>query len=311
MQLPPAPPKATRRSHKWRWIATGLLLVVLVLYSAASLVAYNTMSMGDRHFSTGTPAVDFSDVSFPARHQSYAVHAFLIPAPNATSALISVHGYNMSRHSDYHLKRAVGLNKLGYTVLSIDLSDNGGDTYQNGRISMGYSERWDVLGAYDYLLTKGFAPNRIGIVSESMGATTSLMAASIEPRIRAVWADSPFEDVTMLLSEQSMSRGFPPVLTYGGMVWGVLLANDHVWEVRPIDVGPALAEHHQAVYLVATRGDHRVLFHHGTDLYNTYTAAGVDVTFWDVPDLDHVETITHNYDEYMKRIQTFFLQHLA
>ncbi len=289
----------------------GLLIGVFVIYSGVSLLAYNDMSFAKRHFASGTPGGVFNDVSFAARGQDYLVRAFYLPGLPDMPALVDVHGYNMSRHSEYHLRRTNGLRDLGYTVLSLDLSDNGGDTFQNGRISMGFSERWDVLGAYDYLLTKGFAPGRIGLVSESMGAATSLVAASMEPGIGAVWADSPFEDASIVLGEQAAMHNYPPVIIAGGMVWGVLIVGERIWEVKPIADGPKLAAHHQAIFLVATRGDHTVLFHHGTDLYAAFQAAGVDATFWEVPDLDHVKTITVYYDEYMRRLKAFFGLHLS
>ncbi len=308
-QFPPGKPIGRRR--RGLWLLTGLLIALFILYSGVSLLAYDDLSLPKRHFTSGTPDGIFSDVSFAARGQNYLVHAFYLPGRHDMPALIDVPGYNMSRHSDYHRRRTNGLRDLGFTVLALDLSDNGGDTFQNGRISMGFSERWDVLGAYDYLLAKGVAPDRIGLVSESMGAATSLLAAGIEPRIRAVWADSPFEDASILLAEQAVARHYPSMIVPGGMVWGLLIAGDRIWEARPIDVAPKLAAHHQAVFLVATRGDHTVAFHHGTDLYAAFQAAGVDTTFWGVPDLDHVQTITVHFDEYMQRLKAFFERHLS
>jgi len=269
------------------------------------------MSLTSSDGLTGTPAGGYQDVSFPSRGQTYNVNAFYLPGNNNAPALINVHGYRSTRHSEYELNRAHDLRTLGYNVLSIDLSDNGGDTIGNNRISMGYSERWDVLGAYDYLLEKGFSPSRIGLVGESMGAATILLAAELEPRVRAVWADSSYTRADVVLGEQTQRNGFAPIIVPGGMLWGLILAGDRIWEAAPVDAAARLAAHKQTVYLVHDEQDHTVPFHHGVELNTAYKAAGVNVTFWDVPALDHVEAILYHRDEYLQRLDTFFKANLV
>lgn len=292
------------------------LLLLFGLYLFLSLMVYLTFSEGSRTFTAQSqqdnPQDNLSEeVSFLTRNGDYRVYASYFRGEPNMPALISVHGYNMSRHSEYHRARALGLHQLGYTVLSIDLSDNGGDTVDDRHISMGYREQWEVLAAFDYLCAQGFVPESIGIVAESMGASAALMALANEPSIKALWADSPFSDISALIEERLKRAGYPSILTYGTMLWGQIIAGDALWTVNPIDVGEKLADHHQAVYLIATREDEDVLFHHGADLYKAYQQAGVDVSFWDVPNLDHVETITYHHDEYMRRLDRFFRAHLA
>lgn len=303
------------KTHSRRRLITVLAwligVIAISLYTVLSLVTYNVLSLPPVDYPYSTPPGVFHDVDFPSRGQDYTVHGFLLPGDSGAPALISVPGRFNSRHDNYHLNRAVYLHELGYTVLSIDLSDNGGDTVQNGRSSMGFSERWDVLGAFDYLLGLGFSSDRIGLVGESMGAATSLIAAATEPRIKAIWADSPFERADTILSEQIQSVGLPPILIPGGMLWGWLSGGERMWEVAPIDTGPQLAERHQAVYLVHDEQDKLIPYHHGVDIYQAFKAAGVDVTFWSVPGLDHVLAIVDQRDEYLMRLDRFFKQHLA
>jgi uncharacterized protein len=301
------------KQHKRRYILLSVVILsAFVLYSLISLQGYDTLSLPNYYNFTATPSGEYQDVSFPSRDQIYQVFGFYLPANSARSqALISVHGYRASRRDDYHLKRAAYLRELGYSVLSIDLSDNGGDTKGNGRISMGYSERYDVLGAFDYLLTQGFAPNQIGLVGESMGAATVLLAGAQEPRIRAVWADSAYERADIVVSEQAESAGFPRIIIPGGMVWGWLLAGDHIWEAAPIDAAPTFAANKQAIYLVHCEHDQKVFYHHGIDLNAAYQAAGVDVTFWSVADGPHTSAIVNHRDEYLQRLDSFFQQHLT
>ncbi len=173
------------------------------------------------------------------------------------------------------------------------------------------SERWDVLGAYDYLLTRGFAPDRIGLVGESMGAATSLVAAGLEPRIRAVWEDSGYEASTVALDERVAEENAPTFFVPGSELVGWLISGEKLWDTRPIDQGAAFAAAHQAIYIIHDEPDALVLFQNGVDLYNAYKAAGVAVTFWDVPDHAHVEAIIYHHAEYLQRLDAFFKQNLA
>src|SRR2546430_2006267 len=122
-------PLPHRRPKRRAIVLSAGLLAAFVLYALISLRGYDTLSLPNYYNSTATPSGEYQDVSFPSRNQSYPVSGFYLAANRPGSqALISVHGYRGSRRDDYHLKRAAYLRDLGYNVLSIDLSDNGGDT---------------------------------------------------------------------------------------------------------------------------------------------------------------------------------------
>jgi uncharacterized protein len=287
--------------------------LIIGAYLFVSRFGYDTLTLPMGKF-TGEPSGKFEDITFMARGKEYPVYAFYLPGKADYPALISVHGYRGSRHDAYHIDRAQALRDLGYTVLSLDLSAHGGDTQGNGRIGMGYTERWEILGGFDYLITRGFAADKVGIVGESMGASASLLAAALEPRIRAVWADSGFSRAVDAIADRGRQSGYPvlviPIIP-GGVIWGWLLTGDQLWEAAPINAGGALAANKQAVYLVHCQNDSTVLHYHGVALNEAYTAAHVDVTFWDVPELEHVAAFVYMREEYLKRLNTFFIEKLA
>ena len=45
---------------------------------------------------------------------------------------------------------------------------------------------------------------RIGLVGESLGGTTVLLAAAAEPRIRAVWSDSAYARADTIVSDREL-----------------------------------------------------------------------------------------------------------
>lgn len=291
----------------FRWIVG----VAVVLYGITAYWVYQLLVDGSREFEPEPLPAPHRRVTFGSRRTGHTVHADLLYREEAQRALISVHGYNMSRHSDFHQRRAVCLWEAGYTVLSVDLADHGGETSHNGRIGMGAYEQWDVLGAFDYLQSRGYQPESIGIVGESMGAVTALLAAAHEPQLRAIWTDSPYSNLIMVLRERLMGAGYPGVLVYGAMLWGALRHGERWWEIQPLTLGPQLAQHGQAVYLAASDADTVVPLHHSRDLYRAYTAQNITVDLWTVPDAEHGTMIIEYTDDYMTRLNNFFDRHLS
>lgn len=282
-------------------------------YLFVAHIAYDALTLPIGSAGSAAPSGYVEDVTFPSRGQNYPVHAFYLPGKPGYPALISVHGYRGSRHDQFHMERAEALRNLGYSVVSLDLAGHGGDTLGKGRIAMGYSERWDVLGGYDYLLQKGFKPAQIGIVGESLGAATSLLATAAEPRIRAVWADSAYARAISVIVDRGITAGYPALITPlipGGMLLGWLTTGDRIWEANPVDVGPALASNHQAVYLVHDEKDTTVPFYHSELITAAYSAAHVNFTFWRVPDLEHAAAFMVLRDDYLRRLDAFFKRYL-
>lgn len=293
------------RRKRLLYFLAGLILFALGAYIVMARVAYDTMSLTGDLRPELLPDTPYEEVSFPSRGRDYPVYAFWQTTSPDAPVIISVHGYKNSRYTDYIQNRADILVNLGYNVLTPDLSDNGGKTIEDGRISMGFDERYDVLGAYDYLISQGFTADKIGLVSESMGAATSLLAAELEPSIKVIWADSPFSDAPQVLREQAGVFGLPGFIVSGGLLWGRLLSNDNVFEASPMRAAATLAENDQSVYLMTCMSDEIVNPHHARDLFPIYQAAGVDVQFWEIACTQHATGILSDPEEYTERLREF------
>ena len=292
-------------------VSTGVVLIALALYTVVSWMGYDRLSLPSDLYARVTPEGVFEEVEFPSRGQNYQVKAFFEPRDTTMPVLIVVHGYRGTRYDKHNREKAAAFTGMGYNVLALDLSDSGGSTYGNGRISMGFSERWDVLGAFDYLLTRGFAADRIGVVGESMGAATSLLAAAQEPRIRAVWEDSGYTSALVVVGEQAANNGFPPIIVPGGLVIGRLRTGDRIDEATPIDAAAQLTANNTTVQIVHCEKDGTVAPHHGPDLYNVYKQAGITVDFWLVACQNHAGAFDFVREEYTQRLDAFFKQALA
>jgi len=101
--------------------------------------------------------------------------------------VILAHGREDNRSG--MLPRAKFLVGAGFNVLDVDLRNHGesGGNY----VTPGYLEALDLLGAVDYLRTRGERA-AIGVLGFSYGAVAGLHAAARSNEIRAVVADSAF-----------------------------------------------------------------------------------------------------------------------
>jgi pimeloyl-ACP methyl ester carboxylesterase len=186
-------------------LATGLLLAVAYLLVAFLMVRAATSA--ERKPFEAHPqdfGLQYEDVSFDPRDGEPLLHGWLLPSESDGPAIILVHGIGGQRSADGAVEIAARLVDAGYAVLLFDLRGHG---ESNGdRVSGGYFERRDVLGAYDFMLERGTSPGTIGLLGLSMGAGIAIMAAAQEDGIAAVVADTPFADIDDRIVEETARR---------------------------------------------------------------------------------------------------------
>jgi pimeloyl-ACP methyl ester carboxylesterase len=105
--------------------------------------------------------------------------------------------------------RAVG---EGYNVLVPDL--RGHPPSRGGFFTFGYLEREDMAAMLRRAKERfRLDPTRIGVHSCSAGSSVALEWAAREPRIRAIWLESPFADARAMAQRYlSKATGIPPAL---------------------------------------------------------------------------------------------------
>jgi len=101
-----------------------------------------------------------------------------------------------------------------------------------------------------------------------MGATTSLLAAALEPNIRAVWADSPYADTYDVITEDAPSKGFSPIFCSGGMFWDGR-SREIVFGKPPRSTVALYWQHTPSHLSIHADADTTVRFHHSVELFNT------------------------------------------
>ena len=182
------------RSSVWarvlRWSIVVLFILLFIAYGYIAYLMASGVTKAERNLPDRSPTefgLAYEDVEFPSRGGDISLKGWLIGEAGEGPAVIVIHGLNTNRAHENGLRIARSLFDGGYTVLLFDLrahGDSGGE-----RVSGGFHEKDDMLGAYDFLVERGVSPGRVGVLGSSMGAAIALLGAPEEPGIRAVVAD--------------------------------------------------------------------------------------------------------------------------
>ena len=294
------------RKRSARLAAAGFLALIVVLYGLVSFLIAQGVTKADRDPQEDHPTnygLVFDDVEFLSRRKDVSLSGWYVPGQDSSPHLIFVHGIGSVRSGDNAVELAARMVDLGYNVLLFDLrghGSSGGD-----KVSGGFFEKLDVLGAFDYLVERGVDPSRIGLMGFSMGAATSIMAAAEEPRITAVAADSPFADASDLIAREAARKTpFPEWMMPIFIPATKLMAK----QIYGIDIGSLVPEKSVAelgypVIVIHGLADDRIPWEHGQ---RVASAAYEGSSLWLVPGVDHVDAFLTHPDEYVARVSEYF-----
>jgi dipeptidyl aminopeptidase/acylaminoacyl peptidase len=196
------------------------------------------------------------------------------------------------------------LHRNGFSVLLVDLRDHGDSEVEDARYANGTEEYLDVLGAWDWLTAGGVAPDRIGVLGESLGAAVAIIAAGEEPRIAALWEGSSYANYRTIATEELHRLGYPDFLLDAAVQMGRLISGDDVTSRNPDGEIARMAG--RPLFIVHGAEDQRIDPHHARDLAAAATAGGTTVEPWIVPGAHHSEAAFIDPDAYEARLTAFF-----
>ena len=278
----------------------------MVIYGLISFLIAQGVTKADRDPQEDHPSnynLVFDDVEFPSRRGDVLLSGWYLPGEDSSPHLVFVHGIGSVRSGDNAVELAARMVGLGYNVLLFDLRGHGSS--EGDKVSGGYFERWDVLGAFDYLVARGVDLSRTGLIGFSMGAATSIMAAAEEPRITALVADSPFADASDLIAREAARKTpIPGWLTPIFIPAAKLMAKG----IYGIDIGELVPERavtqlNYPILVIHGTGDQRIPWEHGQRVAD---AAAEGSFLWLVPDVDHVDAFLAHPDEYVDRSTEYY-----
>lgn len=260
--------------------------------------------------------LDFKEVSFYTRKcgDICLLRGWYIPSENSNKCIIAVHGWGANRaHPEVKLLEiAKRLVDRGYNILTFDLRAHGES--EGNKVSFGYYEAYDVLGAYDFVVKKkNIPPQNIGLLGFSYGAMISILAAAKE-RISGVIADSGPGDTFGFIEEfavKKVARPYCIPVFYLAKYLTMIL----MWVMGilfRIDVNALNTK--EAVKKISTP----IFFIYGTKdnippslvqtLYQSKKRNPLD-RIW-ITDARHVEAYRTHPEQYLKNITDFFSETL-
>lgn len=276
--------------------ALALLYIGVSVYIASVLT---TPGQTPIEFDRSTIGERVADVTFASK-DGVQLAGWYFRGVN-DKAIIFVHGAgNQNRVNEIYGTPEIArhFHDKGYTVLMFDLRGFGES--QKTRMSFGQHETNDVAGAFNYLVTQEFDPRSIAIISNSMGAITTIMASDDVKNAGAIVLDSPathIKDITSNIMRDENS--VPDFLHPGIFLAAKLFYNVDIEKVRPIDSieklsnTPTLFLHGENDTLIPP--DH-------TKLLSESLPNSQRVTF---PNTAHVETYKNNNDQYLDLVSKF------
>ena len=288
------------------WGIPTIAVVLIVTYGFVSFTILSGITAYERKPQEDFPAaygLNYEDVEFLSRNDSVNLSGWYIAGKSEAPTLIFVHGIGGVRSADNLVELASRVAAQGFGVLMFDLRCHGSSGGE--LISAGYFERFDLLGAFDFLVDRGIPPEHIGVLGVSMGAAVTVLAAAEEPFICALVVDSPYARASDLIAQVTASKTDIPEWMAPAFLPGVKVM---ARALHRIDIG-ALAPEEAVksltypILIIHGTGDTRIAFDHGVRVHK---AAHPDSSIWLVPEVDHVDAYITYPDEYVDRILDYF-----
>lgn len=289
------------------WIAIIMLIVFILYCGVGAYAALALTKIGDHpqyHDDPKTFGVDYEEVRFPSRLDELIIAAWFLPNANLDKAIILVHGREASKQnaiSGTLPRLAADLHRAGYAILMIDLRGHGES--EGKRYTFGVQERWDVLGAVDFLIEKGFHAGNIAVLGISLGGAAAIGAAAVEPSIGALVVDSTFADLNALVKLKWKAESGLPFFFLPAVFWmSRLFFGFNFRDVKPMDEITLVSP--RPILIMHCKEDEDVDISHAHWL----ARAVPDATLAIFDGCSHAEIYRDRPKEYLEALLPFLLQ---
>ena len=294
-----------------RRAALAVVVLMIVAYAGVSYFIASGVTGAEREELEDHPkdyGLEYEDVEFLSRKGDVTLEGWYLPSPCCGPSLIFVHGISGNRSSREATEMAAHLVEMCFNVLLFDLrahGSSGGD-----RITGGIDEAEDVLGAYDYMRSRGADPHQVGLLGRSMGAGAATLAAAAEPGIRALVLDGTYAEVHELIAFEIGRKTPVPEWVAPVFIPGASLLANTLYGIDLSRLAPERAVRSIDVPILVIHGeaDTRIPTEHGVRVHE---AAHPGSEIWIAPGADHVDAFNSYPGEYVDRVASYFFTRLS
>ncbi|OAB32457.1 hypothetical protein PMSD_15815 [Paenibacillus macquariensis subsp. defensor] len=309
------------RSKKRRKIILILGIVLLLVVGLVFFISYKVMDTLLHHprdtnvsYDLNIDKTPYQEVEFKSLKNDNTIRGSFFYANGLSNkasdkTIIVVHGYTSNRLVKGRTNKLVEhFVPKGYNVLAFDLSSQGKS--DGNMITLGLNEKYDLLGAVSYLKSRDHAGDNIGVIGFSMGAATSLLAASESADIKAVVADSPFRNAGLFLREGlPFFSGLPSFPFSYTSIWvGKWGLNIDLDSVSPMDAVKKMKD--KPVMLIHGTGDQQISYKNSEAIWESLKD-DPNAEAWYPHNTEHIDAINHYPTEYFQRVDRFMDKYIG
>ena len=286
-------------------LALIVALVGMLGYAGISTMTAHILTRPNNRPNTTDPYEVSPDVlAWSARTaDGLTLRGWYCPTVRHRRLIVLVHGMGGSR--DEMARIGHDLHEEGYDVLLFDLRGHG--LSDRSRLYMGGRERVDLRAVLDWANHQGYPSDRVGWLGYSMGASTLLMEAAQNNKIRAAVLDSPFSNLPELLDSQLTRHSHLPKWFNPGILAAARLA----FGVRTDNLVPlrsALRWGRRPMLLIHGEADSIVPVAQARQIAR---AIGPTCQAVILPGVEHVGAYNRGPGRYIAAVDRFFDRNLA
>ena len=262
--------------------------------------------------------LDYHDITVTT-HDGVTIRGWFVPSsapPERQSkmALVFVHGGGRDRRA--WLRHIPFFSAAGYGCILFDMRDHGLSGGPGKGLTFGMRERYDLVAVAAYARERlGFAS--VAAIGTSIGGSTCIMAAAIDPKIDIVIAENPLLTAAHL-QDKHISKMFGPYFNharYSEIIFAVFRFICSNW--INIKLGNKPSKRCQSVHVISKIAPRPVLLMHGTfddvvPFYHSETLfshAQEPKELWLVPEAVHCCLHNKAPDEFEFRVLRFLAKH--
>ena len=282
-----------------RILALTFLVGVIGFVAVSAFFAYRFTTPARRALAAAPEKflTAHESVRFPARDGG-ELAGWFVPRTDTKKAVVLLHGYGTTRTQ--MLARARFFHEQGYAALLYDARGHGesGDAL----VSFGLFETRDLLGALDWLRSRGFT--EFGCVGASQGGATIALAGAELRDVRWAILESVYPTLT-----NAVDRRFRRTVFLPGWLAGAAMIPLAEWRlgVRAETVSPrdAIATLPCPVLIMAGEKDTHTFPH---DAREVYDRARDPKSWWLVSGAAHIDLYGFAKADYETRVRSFIAE---
>jgi len=279
-------------------------IITVAWFFVVSFFAYYNVTHPRQTDYTITPAnynVIYEDVYFQTEDNLRLAGWFLPAGLDARGTIIVMHGYPANKADALNWSLFL---QDKYNVLLFDFRYFGSS--EGKYTTIGWNEKKDLKAAVDYLNTRtDIDQEKIGVMGFSMGGAVGIMHGSVDPRIKAIVADSAYASLDLLVNNMFAKFGF----LQQPMIWSLEQWANWRIGIKPGDVSTikAAAQSKTPLLLIHGTADQEIPVEHSRQIFGVSQG---NSELWEIEGADHGEAYFNEKTLYEAKVNGFFENNL-